>query len=120
MITVDNKRNAWKLVYRLTGHTIYCKEDEASENADYDIYRNEEKDIYVRDLGARLEINYADGTIENIWIDELTPKAELPETKYKNLKEKLIAKVCELIDKEEFDNIYKLLELISDYKDVIE
>lgn len=119
MITVDTKYNAWKLINKFIG-APYLKDDKASENAGYDVYRNEEKDIYVNDLGVRLEINYADGTTENIWIDELTRKAELRETKYKNLKEKLIAKVCELIDKEEYDNIYKLLELISDYKDIIE
>lgn len=45
---------------------------------------------------------------------------ETPETKPKNIKEKLTDKICELIDKEEYDNIYKLLELISDYKDIIE
>lgn len=116
MITVDTKCNAWKLVNKLTG-SAYCKENEASENAGYNIYRNEQNGICVCDLGTRFEINYVDGTTENIWIES---KEKLSEVKPKNIKEKLTDKVCELIDKEEYDNIYKLLELMSDYKDIIE
>lgn len=117
MITVDNKHNAWNLVNRLTGYA-YCKDNKASENAGYNIYRNdEEKDTYVCDLGARLEINYADGATESIWIES---KEKLSEAKPKNIKEKLTNKIYEIIDREEYDNIYKLLDIVSEYKDIIE
>lgn len=127
MITVDSKCNAWKLVGKLIGPCY--RDNEASERAGYDVYTNEDNNVYVDDLNTRLEINYTDGTTENIWIDKSitkTPKdipediPETPETKPKNIKEKLTDKICELIDKEEYDNIYRLLELMSDYKDIIE
>lgn len=117
MITVDSKFNAWKLVNRLIYVSCH-RDDEASERAGYDVYTDEDKNIRVNDLNARLEIIYADGTTENVWIDESKP--EISKAKPKNIKEKLTNKIYELIDKEEYDNIYKLLELISDYKDIIE
>ena len=128
MITVDSKRTAWKLVNTLI-NASYHKDEKASKRAGYDVYTDEDKSIRVNDLNTRLEIIYADGTTENIYIDESITKipkdipediSEKPETKPKNIKEKLTDKICELIDKEEYDNIYKLLELISDYKDIIE
>ena len=124
MITVDSKWTAWKLVNELI-NTSYYKDDEASKRAGYDIYTCEDENIHISNLDTRLEINYADGTTINIWIDESNTeiyeaKPEIPETKPKNIKEKLTNKIYELIDKEEYDNIYKLLELIRDYKDIIE
>lgn len=124
MITVDSKRTAWKLVNTLINASCH-KDEKASKRAGYDIYTNEDENVHISDLDIRLEINYADGTTINIWIDEpnaeiYEAKPETSETKPKNIKQKLTDKIYELIDREEYDNIYKLLELISDYKDIIE
>lgn len=124
MITVDSKRTAWKFVNTLT-NASYHKDEKASKRAGYDIYTNEDGNIHTSDLDIRLEINYADGTTINIWIDEpnaeiYEAKPETSETKPKNIKEKLTDKIYELIDREEYDNIYKLLYIVSEYKDIIE
>ena len=82
MITVDSKFSAWKLVNRLT-NSICHKDDEASKRAGYDVYTDENKNIHVSDLGVRLEINYANGITENIWIaninEYLKPNLITPE-----------------------------------------
>lgn len=127
MITVDSKRTAWKLINKLIGPCY--RDNEASERAGYDVYTNEDNNVYIDDLNTRLEISYADYTTENIWIDESITKIpkdisedipETSETKPKNIKEKLTNKIYELIDREEYDNIYKLLYIVSEYKDIIE
>ena len=116
-ITVNSKEEAFKLVVEITGCDL-DKNDCLTKRSGHDIYECpiENNVLYINDLNTCLEIIYRDGTSKNIWINEAKPEFNNP----KSIKEKLTNKIYELIDKEEYDNIYKLLEIISDYKDIIE
>ena len=70
MMKVDSKKSAWDLANRLFP-TDYMLDEERSKNAGYKIYHttNPEMNAWISDLGDRLELNYPNGTSENIWID---------------------------------------------------
>ena len=71
MLKVDNKKAAWDLANRLFP-TDYELDDDRSERAGYKIYHttNKEMNAWISDLGDRLELNYPNGSSENIWIEE--------------------------------------------------
>ena len=70
MLIVNSKEEAFKLANKLIDWD-YEYDSIRSHNAGYPIYhttRNE--NAWISDLNQRLEINYADGSHKNIWIDE--------------------------------------------------
>jgi hypothetical protein len=69
MIRVSNKGEAWEVANRFFP-TDYMKDDVRSKNAGYDIYFStaDGVDAWISDLNDRLELNYPNGTSENIWI----------------------------------------------------
>lgn len=73
-ISVVNKEAAWAVVNRLFP-TDYDKDEVASTNAGYPIYRHNKlnPENKICDLGCRLEVNLGNDTI-NIWIEN--PEAE--------------------------------------------
>jgi hypothetical protein len=73
MIRVSSKNEAWKIADRLFP-TDYMKDDERSKNAGYDIFFStaDGVDAWISDLNDRLELNYPNGTSENIWIENNT------------------------------------------------
>lgn len=74
MLKVDNKKAAWDLANRLFP-TDYALDEERSKNAGYNIYHttNTEMNAWISDLGDRLELNYPNGSSENIWIESDKP-----------------------------------------------
>lgn len=70
MMKVDSKEAAWNLANRLFP-TDYVLDEERSANAGYKIYHttNPEMNAWISDLGDRLELNYPNGSSENIWIE---------------------------------------------------
>lgn len=71
MLIVNSKDEAWKLVNKLIDWD-YRYDNVASKNAGYSIYYStkEGHNAWINDLNERLEINYEDGTHQNIWIDD--------------------------------------------------
>ena len=70
MLIVNSKEEAFKLANKLINWD-YEYDTIRSRNAGYPIYhttRNE--NAWISDLNQRLEINYADGSHQNIWIDD--------------------------------------------------
>lgn len=70
MIRVSNKKEAWRLANVLFP-TDYVKDEKRSENAGYGIYFStaNNTNAWISDLNDRLELNYPNGSSENIWID---------------------------------------------------
>lgn len=70
MLKVDNKEAAWNLANRLFP-TDYELDEERSQRAGYKIYHttNPDMNAWISDLGDRLELNYPNGSSENIWIE---------------------------------------------------
>ena len=93
------KREAFEIAYNKIG--AYELDRESTKNAGYNIYRStKEYYDYVCDLETRLEINYANGKSENIWIDSTHLEiAELKETVAKKDLEiiKLKAKLYDIL-----------------------
>ena len=93
------KREAFEIAYNKIG--AYELDREATKNAGYNVYRStKEYYDYVCDLETRLEINYANGKSENIWIDSTHLEiAELKETVAKKDLEiiKLKAKLYDIL-----------------------
>ena len=92
-------REAFEIAYNKIGAMEFDRE--ASKNAGYKVYRSTKAYYdYVCDLEERLEVNYANGKSENIWIDT-TPieVAELKEASAKKDLEimKLKAKLYDLV-----------------------
>jgi len=73
-ISVVNKEAAWAIVNRLFP-SDYDKDEVASTNAGYPIYRHNalNPENRICDLGCRLEVNLGNDTI-NIWIEN--PEAD--------------------------------------------
>ena len=71
MIIVNSKTQAWKLAKRLfEKNCSFELDNNRTERAGYKIYYSTGTQEYICDLGNRLELNYSDGTSENIWINE--------------------------------------------------
>ncbi len=68
---VSSVKEAWELANQLFP-TDYEKDEERSSRAGYPIHHStaEGVDAWISDLGNRLEINYANGKSENIWIEQ--------------------------------------------------
>lgn len=64
------KKEAWEYV-NAAFPTDYTENTIKTKNAGYPIYDSNLGDDhgYICDLGNRLEINYADGSTENVWIE---------------------------------------------------
>ena len=67
---VSSVKEAWELANRLFP-TDYEKDEERSIRAGYPIFYSTANGVnaWISDLGNRLELNYADGKSENIWIE---------------------------------------------------
>lgn len=78
MLKVDTKKSAWELANRLFP-TDYELDGDRSRNAGYMIYytTNPEMNAWISDLGDRLELNYPNGSSENIWIESQNDNAGL-------------------------------------------
>lgn len=70
MITVTTKAEAWDIAMALLGGKMsYSLDQNSSERAGYNIFRNDEFYYnYICDLGDRLEVNMESGITKNIWI----------------------------------------------------
>ena len=79
-MTVKTMNKAFMIAYNKIGAVEL--DEEASSKAGYNIWRSISKyNDYICELGDRLEINYANGKSENIWIDNAAIEiAELKET----------------------------------------
>lgn len=68
---VTTVKEAWNMASRLFP-VDYALDSQRSERAGYKIYMSTCPDVYawICDLGDRLELNYANGSSENIWIEE--------------------------------------------------
>lgn len=75
---VSSVKEAWELANRLFP-TDYEKDEERSIRAGYPIFYSTANgvDAWISDLGNRLELNYADGKLENIWIELDEDKSSL-------------------------------------------
>lgn len=73
-LQVANIEEAWGLADRLFP-TDYEKDEERSSRAGYPIYHSttEGMNAWISDLSNRLELNYADGKSEDIWIKQKDP-----------------------------------------------
>jgi hypothetical protein len=69
MIRVSSKSEAWEVANRFFP-TDYMRDDVRSKNAGYDIYFSTADGVnaWISDLNDRLELNYPNGSSENIWI----------------------------------------------------
>ena len=77
-IHVKSVSDAWKTAQLIVND--YSKDETASNNAGYPIYRSAESYYtYICDLADRLEVNKADGETINIWIEEEKEEASKPE-----------------------------------------
>jgi len=116
-IMANDRVEAFKLVTDLTSSYLE-KYNYASDNCKSTIFicSSDSHIDFIEEFNDHLEIVCKDGPPITIWIKEEKPESNIP----KNIKEKLTNKIYELINKEEYDNIYKLLEIMSDYKDIIE
>lgn len=93
-------REAFEIAYNRIGAMEFDRE--ASKNAGYKVYRSTNTYYdYVCDLETRLEVNYANGKSENIWIDrtpiemtELKEELAKKELETMKLKAKLYDLVC--------------------------
>lgn len=67
-LSVNDRHEAWKLVTLLT-QDEFVYDYLRSDRAGYPIFYDTDLDskVYLCDLGDRLELNYADGTSQNIW-----------------------------------------------------
>ena len=98
-MTATTMSKAFEIAYEKIG--AYELDREATKRAGYKVYRSTNKYYdYICDLETRLEINYANGKSENIWIDS-TPLevAELKATVAKKDLEiiKLKAKLYDIL-----------------------
>lgn len=75
---VSSVKEAWELANRLFP-TDYEKDEERSIRAGYPIFYSTANGVnaWISDLGNRLELNYADGKLENIWIELDEDKSSL-------------------------------------------
>ena len=66
-----DKKEAWYLADKLFP-TDYAYDEEKSRAAGYDIYSSEADgvDAWISDLNDRIELNYPNGSSENIWIED--------------------------------------------------
>lgn len=95
-ISVVNKEAAWAIANRFFP-TDYDKDEQASANAGYPIYRHHElnPENKICDLGCRLEVNLGNETI-NIWIEN--PEAEELEKQVEALTKKCEERYTELTE----------------------
>lgn len=71
MITVKNIKEAWELAARLFP-VDYVLDDARTERAGYPIWHTTAEGVnaWISDLTTRLELNYPNGSTENIWIEQ--------------------------------------------------
>ena len=71
MITVKNIKEAWELSARLFP-VDYVLDDARTERAGYPIWHTTAEGVnaWISDLTTRLELNYPNGSTENIWIEQ--------------------------------------------------
>lgn len=95
-ISVVSKDAAWALANRLFP-TDYDKDEVASTNAGYPVYRHNtlNPENRICDLGCRLEVNLGSDTI-NIWIEN--PEAEELEKQVEALTKKCEERYTELTE----------------------
>jgi hypothetical protein len=69
-MTATTIRKAWEIANEIFP-TDYTKDDRASDNAGYDIYKSTVPGCgaWISDLGDRLEINLESGDSINVWIE---------------------------------------------------
>ena len=73
---VSSKDEAWALAGELFG-SDWMEDASSSERAGYPIYRSTaDANSWISDLNTRLELNMADGSTINIWIEERKYTAE--------------------------------------------
>lgn len=98
-MTVKTMSKAFMIAHNKIG--AFELDEEASSKAGYNIWRSVARyNDYICELGDRLEINYANGKSENIWIDDGSAEiAKLKDTiAEKNLEIiKLKAKLYDLL-----------------------
>ena len=94
-MTVKNINEAWAKVSEIFS-TDYNEDVAASERAGYKIYRSSINHYdYICDLGDRLEVNFADGSTINIWVEVEEVKAVKSEEKKSEVREnKKVVTVC--------------------------
>lgn len=69
-ITVENYEQAWVKAAEILGCNFYY-DKVASEDAGYPVHKGDSvATCWISDLGNRLEVNKADFTTVNIWIEE--------------------------------------------------
>lgn len=71
MITVKNIKEAWESSARLFP-VDYVLDDARTERAGYPIWHTTAEGVnaWISDLTTRLELNYPNGSTENIWIEQ--------------------------------------------------
>lgn len=71
MITVKNIKEAWELAARLFP-VDYVLDDARTKRAGYPIWHTTAEGVnaWISDLTTRLELNYPNGSTENIWIEQ--------------------------------------------------
>ena len=76
-MTVNSIKEAWEKVNEIFP-TDYTENTVKTRNAGYPIFDSNlgDKNGYICDLGNRLEVNLADGTTINIWIDTAEEKVK--------------------------------------------
>ena len=68
-LTVENKIEAWKIVYLLIDNAPIKYNQFVSHRAGYPVYISEEGNLNVCMLGDRLEINFPNGKSKNVWFE---------------------------------------------------
>ena len=69
-ITVENYEQAWVKAAEILGCSFYY-DKVASEGAGYPVHKGDSvATCWISDLGNRLEVNKADFTTVNVWIEE--------------------------------------------------
>ena len=97
-MTVKNINEAWAKVNEIFP-SDYNEDAAASERAGYKIHRSSINHYdYICDLGDRLEVNFADGSTVNIWVEaeevEEVKTVEKAETESETRENKKVVTVC--------------------------
>ena len=97
-MTVKNINEAWVKVNEIFP-SDYNEDIAASERAGYKIYRSSINHYdYICDLGDRLEVNFADGSTVNIWVEakevEEVKAVKIEEKKSEKEENKKVVTVC--------------------------
>lgn len=76
-MTVNSIKEAWEMVNEIFP-TDYTENTIKTKNAGYPVFDSNlgDENGYICDLGNRLEVNLADGTTVNIWIETAQEKVK--------------------------------------------